>query len=98
MDCNSYSYAPTMLDERNNTLARYVNDDMEIELVQDGPRWFQLWAFSYDGSLDVFEAFYEREPAEQLYNYICENYTDTPPGPELEAFIAALPDRHGGTI
>lgn len=50
MDCNSFSYAPTMLDAPENTLNS------------------------------------------------CENYTASPPGPELTAFIEALPDRHGGTI
>lgn len=96
MDCNSYSYAPTMLDEDQDTLASYKNDDMEVELAHDGPTWFQVWAFSYDGSMDVFEAFYERGPAETLYNFIKENYSDTPPGDELDAFIESLPNRHGG--
>ena len=98
MDCNSFSYAPTMLDAPENTLNSYKNDDMEIELTHDGPGCFTVWAFSYDGDLDVFEEFPELEPAQKLYDFICENYTASPPGPELTAFIEALPDRHGGTI
>lgn len=98
MDCNSYSYVPTMLDGPDIPMARYANDDMEVELEQIGRHSFSVWAFSYDGDLDVYEEFFALEPAQKLYDYIHENYTDTPPGPELEAFIAALPDRHGGTI
>lgn len=98
MDCNSFSYAPSMLRGPETGVARFANDDMEIELTRDGPGCFTVWAFSYDGDLDVFEDFPELEPAQKLYDFICENYTASPPGPELAAFIEALPERHGGTI
>jgi len=100
MDCNSYSYAPTMLDEDQDTLASYKNDDMEVCLECIGPRQrlpeYHVWAFSYDGQLDVAELFFDRAPAERLYNFIRENYSDTPPGDELGAFIESLPNRYGG--
>lgn len=96
MDCNSYSYAPTMLDGERNMLAKYENDDMQIELEQVGARAFTVWAFSYDGSMDVSEEFSDRAPAEQLYRFIRDSYSNTPPGDELEAYIAALPGRYGG--
>lgn len=59
---------------------------------------FFYFPVSIDGDLDVFEEFQELEPAQKLYDFICENYTSSPPGPELAAFIEALPGRHGGTI
>ena len=98
MDCNSYSYAPTMLDGEENYLARYSNDDMEIELVQDGGKCFTVWAYSYDGSMDVYEEFFTRESAERLYMFIRKNYTSAPPGTELMDFISALPNRYGGAV
>ena len=95
MDCNSYSYAPTMLQGPEAIISRYENDDMQIELEQIGRSSFSVWAFSYDGGLDVYEEFYVLEPAQMLYDFIRGNYSDTPPGPELTAFIEALPDRYG---
>lgn len=90
MDCNSYSYAPEMLDGEP-PIERYENDDMNAELR----RWsggVVVSAFSYDGSLDVDEYFpaEQREKAERLYAYIVESYRDTPPGDELEAYIDEL--------
>ena len=89
MDCNSYSYTPYMLDERREIIQRYENDDMQIELEQIG-NCYSVWAFSYDGSMDVAEEFSDREQAEQLYDFIVENYSDTPPGDELDEYIDSL--------
>ena len=89
MDINSYSYAPTMLDEQERFLARYENDDMEIELEQRGDV-YTVWAFSYDGDLDVFEEFSDLSKAQRLYDFIVSNYTYSPPGDELEDFIRDL--------
>ena len=98
MDCNSYSYAPTMLHGPEAIMDSYENDDMQMELEQIDRHSFSVWAFSYDGDLDVYEEFYALEPAQKLYDYIRDNYSDTPPGPELAAFIDELPDRYGGKI
>ena len=90
MDCNSYSYAPDMLDGEP-PIARHENDDMKAKLYR-WARGFIVSAWSYDGSLDVYEYFpaEQREKAEQIYAYIVENYDRTPPGDELEAYIAEL--------
>lgn len=86
MDCNSYSYAPTMLDCEKNYLARFENDDMYIEL-ENFHGSFTVYAFSYDGDLDVYEMFSDENQARILYQFILDNYTYSPPGPELEEFI-----------
>lgn len=89
MDCNSYSYAPSMLDGNRAQLAYYENDDMQVELENyDGT--FCVTAFSYDGSLDVAEEFSDIDRAQRLYDFIMENYTSSPPGDELSAFIRDL--------
>ena len=89
MDCNSYSYAPTMLDDRHNQIGYYENDDMYMELEQIGDV-FQCSAYSWDGDLDVCEEFSKLSKAAALYEFIAENYTTSPPGDELGEFIAGL--------
>lgn len=86
MDCNSYSYAPYMLDEDRSYIKRYENDDMEVEL---DPKRVDVWAFSYDGSMDVYEIFKTLEAAQAFFDLIVENYSSTPPGDELEELIRA---------
>ena len=89
MDCNSYSYAPTMLDEKHRQIAYYENDDMYMELEQIGDV-FCCSAYSWDGDLDVCEEFSALSKAAKLYEFIEQNYTDTPPGDELDEFIHNL--------
>ena len=89
MDCNSYSYAPTMLDEKHRQIAYYENDDMYMELEQIGDV-FCCSAYSWDGDLDVSEEFSALSKAAKLYEFIAENYTDGPPGDELDEFIHNL--------
>ena len=89
MDCNSYSYAPSMLDGGSEYINRYENDDMRIELERSNGVYI-VWAFSYDGQLDVFEEFSSLSAASSLYDFIMNNYTDTPPGEELQDFIRNL--------
>lgn len=78
MDCNSYSYAPHMLDEDQHYIACFNNDDMEIELERHDT-YFSVWAYSYDGQLDVYETFNTENAARTIYNHIMDNYTTTPP-------------------
>ena len=89
MDCNNYSYAPSMLDCEENTIAHYENDDMSMELVRYDNRVFCVSAFSYDGSLDVSEEYYSFAKAAKLYRFLSA-YRSTPPGDELGEFINSL--------
>ena len=89
MDINSYSYAPTMLDEPENHIMYFENDDMYIELDQNGDV-FTVYAFSYDGSLDVYEEFSLLSKAAALYEFITANYTDQQPDKALDDFIRVL--------
>ena len=93
MDCNSYSYAPTMLDGES-VMAHHENDDMYIELYKWG-NLFVVSAWSYDGSMDVYETFRDQRAASLLYDYIVEHYSDTPPGDELNDCISALHQKYG---
>ena len=77
MDCNNYSYAPTML-ENNNIIKEYRSDDMRIRIETQQNSLF-VWAYSYDGELDVFERFNRLENALSLFYHIGENYSVTPP-------------------
>ena len=78
MDCNSYSYTPHMLDEDQHYIACFNNDDMEIELERHNT-YFSVWAYSYDGQLDVYETFNNENAARTLYNHIMDNCTDAAP-------------------
>lgn len=89
MDCNSYSYAPSMLDSEHKQIAYYENDDMYMELEQSGDVYC-VSAYSYDGSLDVGEELSTLSKAAKLYEFIYDNYTSSPPGDELEDFIREL--------
>ena len=89
MDCNSYSYAPYMLDDDKPALAYYENDDMYVEMYQRGA-CFTVYAYSYDGQLEVYEEFSDRDKAQRLYDFIEENYAGSPPGDELDDFIRDL--------
>lgn len=77
MDCNSYSYAPTILDGPP-PLEAYENDDMSAEL-ETWAGGYNVTAYSYDGTLDVYEYFRSIDAARSLYEHIRENYADTPP-------------------
>lgn len=89
MDCGNYSYAPSMLDGGREILNSYENDDMQAELERVD-NVYCVWAYSYDGELDVSEEFSSLSAATSLYEYIVENYSDTPPGEELQDFIRNL--------
>ena len=79
MDCNSYSYtAPGFGVEDNPPLLKISNDDMQAELTRHAT-YFSVWAYSYDGQLDVYETFNTENAARTLYNHIMYNYTTTPP-------------------
>ena len=87
MDCNSYSYAPYMLSKRESLEEVFENDDIVVELNNCGERIFSVWAFSYDGSMDVFEEFSNIAQARQLYDYIIGNCADNVQGEELYNYI-----------
>ena len=88
MDCNSYSYAPYMLDKEHERIAYYENDDMYMELERV-EHTFCVSAYSYDGSLDVAEEYRTFEQAAKLYRF-CAAYRSGPPGDELQEFINSL--------
>ena len=98
MDCNSYSYAPHMLDgERDNRIAHYDNDDMSAEITPSSrgnvgawERGWTVYAGSYDGQLDVCEFFVSFDRALDLYKHIVREYKHTPPGGELNRYIRQL--------
>ena len=84
MDCNSYSYtAPGFGVDYPAPVAEYRNDDMSAEITTqngcNGAKVYNVWAGSYDGSMDVYESFRTVEAARALYDHIVTNYTDTPP-------------------
>lgn len=84
MDCNSYNYtAPGFGVDRPAPVAEYRNDDMSAEITTqrgyNGAMVYNVWAGSYDGDLDVYESFNTIEAARALYDFILDNYTDTPP-------------------
>ena len=89
---NNYSYAPTMLEE-NNKILSYENGDMYAYIEQErqySSLIFYVSAFSYDGQLEVAESYKDILTAKKLYDYIIKNYTNTPPGEELQTFIDSL--------
>ena len=84
MDCNSYSYtAPGFGVDRPAPVVEYRNDDMSAEITTqrgyNGATVYNVWAGSYDGSMDVYESFRTLDAARALYDHIMDNYTDTPP-------------------
>ena len=81
MDINSYSYTPGMLDDDTN-ISRYDNDDMTAYIDKGGTTnapIFWLSAYSYAPGLDIAESFTNETAAKSVYNYIVDNYSDTPP-------------------
>ena len=95
MDCNSYSYAPHMLDEEY--LLYYQNDDMCVHVAKDrayDKKFFWLSAYSYGPGFDVGERIDDEETARELFNYIKDNYSDTPPdNDELNAYVLSVINR-----
>lgn len=93
MDCNSYSYtAPGFGVDSPVPVAEYQNDDMYAEITTqhgyNGAIVYNVWAGSYDGSMDVYEQFNTLDAARALYDHIVTNYSDTPPVPvELKKAI-----------
>lgn len=86
MDINSYSYAPGILDE-DLTIARYDNDDMTAYIDNSGTKsnpCFWVSAYSYDGDLEISESFKNETTAKSVFNYIVDNYSDTPPANNTE--------------
>ena len=90
MDINSYSYAPYMLEEDCPRIAYYENDDMYAEIYVRFGKYYNVYAFSYGGELDVSEEFSDEDKARRLYDFIIDNYTSSPPGEELDDFIRDL--------
>jgi hypothetical protein len=81
MDINNYSYTPTILDN-NNTIKYYNSDDMYAEIIKErsyDKYIFFIYACSYDGQLEISEQTENENKAIELYNYIVDNYADTPP-------------------
>lgn len=95
MDCNTYSYtAPGFGVDYLAPVAEYHNDDMSAEITtQHGyndATVYNVWAYSYDGSMDVYETFSALEAAHTLYNHIVNNYSHiTPNKRELRQAIRA---------
>lgn len=86
MDINSYSYSPGILDE-DSTIARYDNDDMTAYIDNSGTKsnpCFWVSAYSYDGDLEISESFKNETTAKSVFNYIVDNYSDTPPADNEE--------------
>lgn len=84
MDISSYSYtAPGFGVDSQAPVAEYRNDDMSAEITTqrgyNGATVYNVWAGSYDGSMNVYESFRTVEAARALYDHIMGNYTDTPP-------------------
>lgn len=87
---NSYSYTPYMLDE-DNTIKEYHNDDMYIQVDRNRQYdriYYEIYGCAYDGSWEVGEIQESRELAIMIFDYIVENYADTPPAEgDIELYI-----------
>lgn len=86
MDCNSYSYAPHMIDGEEHYIESYENDDMQCTVEESArgnighwERGYTVWAGSYDGDLDVCEFCRTIEAARFLYNAIVDSFSDSAP-------------------
>ena len=90
MDCNSYSYtAPGFGVDYKAPLMEIRNDDMESEIDRHG-KYYSVWAYSYDGQMDIYETFNTEHAAQNLFNHITDNYSHTPPRKrELNRIIKA---------
>lgn len=77
MDCNSYSYAPHMLEDSKPYLEEYENDDMWCMLEKT--YGYTVCANSYDGTLDICESYQTIEAARFLYTAIVDNFSDSAP-------------------
>lgn len=91
MDCNSYSYAPYMLEDNTAYIEQYENDDMSatIEKAARGNvgHWedgYIVYGTSYDGSLDICEFFRTIDAARHIYNEIVNRYSFSPPAAKKE--------------
>lgn len=94
MDCNSYSYAPHML-ENKPAIANYENDDMysSIDAAARGNigAWingYEVFSGSYDGILEVCEFFRTIDAARFLHDSIVREYsTSAPTKKQIRALI-----------
>ena len=95
MDCNSYSYAPHMLDGKENYIESYEHGDMSSTIEESArgnighwERGYTVWAGSYDGSLDVCEFYRTIKAARFLHSAIVDNFSDSAPTKkEIRALI-----------
>ena len=67
----------------------YANDDMYV-VVRVAVGEYVVEAYSYDGSLEVDEIYRSYITARKLFDFIRENYNNTPPHEELQEFIDSL--------
>lgn len=94
MDCNNYSYAPHML-ENKPAIATYENDDMYSSIdeaargnIGDWINGFEVYSGSYDGSLEVSEFFRTIDAARFLHDSIVREYsTSAPTKKQIRALI-----------
>ena len=94
MNCNSYSYAPHVL-ESKPPIANYENDDMYSSIdeaargnIGDWKAGYEVVSSSYDGSLDVAEFFQTIDAARFLHEAIVDNFNCSPPTQkEIRALI-----------
>lgn len=77
MDCNSYSYAPNMLEDSKPYIDEYENDDMQCTLEKTSG--YTVCANSYDGTLDVCESYKTLDAARFLFSAIVDNFSYTAP-------------------
>ena len=88
MDCNSYSYAPHMLE--GEIISRYSNDDMYIRHTRHDNKSV-ISSYSYDGNLDTYDEFTNPTIAAELFAHIVTNYAHAAPdNRRLNAYIKRL--------
>ena len=87
MKVNDSSFGLFTPDE--NAIDYYANDDMYVQIVIYTETYY-VEAFSYDGSLEVEENYSDYETAKKLFDFVQENYNNTPPHEELQEFIDSL--------
>ena len=95
MDINNYSYTHDF--DAEKPIKEYKNDDMYAEIYKSRAYsriYYEFYACSYDGSLEVAENFSDYKTAEKLFDFVVDNYSDTPPVDDtLTDFINTLQER-----
>lgn len=91
MDINNYSYTNNF--DADAAIKEYHNDDMYAEIYKNRAYdhiYYEVYACSYDGQLEIAETCDSLAIAERLFNFIVDNYATTPPNDLLPIYLEQL--------